>query len=234
MLESIIMKNNKKVISKDEDTKSMIKELASEVSENRNKKIICNISDEQIDNILDDNILDDNIINNNFDEISELQENISSKTKNIEKGENVSDEFTEKVLTYTKCDNLIRDKKAEIKVLNNQKELCGEYIIKYLDEKGATFVNINNGKLVKSVSESKVPLKLDVIKEAIMEGIKGEQITDDVKSNDIIAKIVDLMERKRAKKVKVNLRRTFQRNKKLLNKKKKLLDKKPSDKKNPL
>ena len=123
----------------------------------------------------------------------------------------LSPEFTEKVLLYIKYDDLIREKMTEIKELKNQKKPCEQYILSYLDSKDAPFVKVKNGKLIKNKSETKGSLKLDIIKSAIMEGVKNEKIVKDDNILDVTSKILDLMESKRPKLVRLNIKRTFQK-----------------------
>ena len=194
---------NKKIAAKDDDTKSMIKELALEAS---NSGKVNKILDECVNNIDD---------NDDDDELSDLADDSNTCNDNINSKENedISNEFKEKVITYLKCDDLIRKKMEEVKELKGKKKPCEEYIIKYLENKDSPFVKVKDGKLIKNKAESKGSLKVDLIKEAIMEGIKGEKLSaDEVKSNDITIKIMEIMENKRAKTVHVNLKRTFQRN----------------------
>lgn len=163
----------------------------------------------------DSKIIGDNIDDDLDDELSELtdDDNKENNKENNKNDDEISNEFKEKVITYLKCDDLIRKKMEEIKELKEKRKPCEEYIIKYLETKDSSFVIVKDGKLIKNKTESKGSLKMDIIKEAIMEGIKGEDIPNDneVKSNDIAAKIINIMDNKRAKTVNVKLKRTFQR-----------------------
>jgi hypothetical protein len=126
-------------------------------------------------------------------------------------------EFKENVVKFVKLDDLIRQKQDEIKGLKENKKPYEDFILGYLQNKDAPFVNIKSGKLIKNKSESKAPLKLEIIKESIAEGIKNEKnltSINEVKCNDITEKIIDLMNQKRGKSCRTNLKRTFVREKK--------------------
>lgn len=197
---------------KSSDTKSLIHELAMEASHSGNKsnKQISNEMNKILDE-LDENDLSeaDNDIEIEDDEENDQDEN---QDKNLNE-ENLTNDFKEKVIMYIKCDDLIRSKMEEIKELKEKKKPCEEYIIKYLDRKDSPYVKVKDGKLIKNKSETKGALKTDIIKDAIQEGIKDEKLNEinAVKTADITAKIMDLMENKRIKNVRVNLKRTFVR-----------------------
>ena len=152
----------------------------------------------------------------NLDNVSSYK----SKSKSNQKPENSVNKYTEynfkeKIINYIKIDDTIRKKREEIKELNAKKEAIDEYILKYLDKNDSNFVNIPGGKLIKSQSETKGPLKLDTIKSSIEEGIKKDNLTTSEEiSKKILDDIIEIMEIKRGKVRRVNLKRTFERTKK--------------------
>lgn len=172
--------------------------------------------------------------NNKDDEVSDLQNSLSESEEHDEdsgdesgsgsdnekgsdnSGKNfISNEFKEKVLAFIKIDDIIRKKNEEVKELKDKKKECEEYILRYLDKADAGFVNVQGGKLIKNQSESKAPLKVEIIKESIVEGIKSEKIiNDDEKFAKIVNDIMDLMDAKRGKTIRTNIKRTFEREKK--------------------
>lgn len=163
-----------------------------------------------VDNVDNDDLINnsDNNSNNSDNSDNSDDNNFVDNSKN--KDDNITNEFKEKVITYIKIDDLIRDKMEEIKELRNNKKVCEEFIIKFLEDKNAPFVKIKDGKLTKSKTELKGSLKPEVIKDAIMEGIKGKELTaDEIKSHDITANIMNIMENKRSKTVRTTLRRIF-------------------------
>jgi len=115
---------------------------------------------------------------------------------------NVSKEFQENVIKFVKIDDLIRKKQKEMTELRSQRKPCEDFILKYLDQVGESVIEITGGKLRKNKSETKVPLNLDVIKEAIETKVKDPKI---------IAYILKSMDDLRPKNVRVNLKRTNQR-----------------------
>lgn len=218
-------KTSVKKVSKATNSKLHPKKLVSKVPE---AKILDEDPDDNISDIdeIDGNDEKPNKSNkvnknggksDNGDKVDEGNKSIKSIKSNDNSNNNsdISNEFKEKVITYIKCDDLIRQKMDEVKELKEKKKPCEDYIIKYLESKDAPFVKVKDGKLVKSRSESKGGLKAELIKDSIMEGIKGQKLTaDEIKSHDITAKIMDIMENKRTKTVRVALKRTIQSNEK--------------------
>ncbi len=168
----------------------------------------------------------DNELNNNQEQDIESNkennnEDVGDNKEEDEEKKVVSNEFKEKILGYIKIDDLIRIKMDEIKELKEKKELCEEYILKNLDKNESNFINIPGGKLIKNQSETKGPLKSDVIKEAIIDGLKKDNITNEENTIKVVDDILTLMEEKRGKVNRVNLKRTFERVKKKKEPKKK-------------
>lgn len=146
------------------------------------------------------------------DDESTHQSNHQTKKKN----ETIPIEFKEKVTLYAKIDDMIRAKQDELKSLKEQRKPYEEYILSYLEKKDIPCVNIASGKLIKNKAESTAALKLDIIKESIIEGIKSEKDLsnpNEVKCRDVSEKIIDIMNNKRQKTIRVNLKRTFHRDK---------------------
>lgn len=172
---------------------------------------------------------DNELNNNNNDHEQDIESNKENNEKNNEEDNKeedeekkvVSNEFKEKILGYIKIDDLIRIKMEEIKELKEKKELCEEYILKNLDKNESNFINIPGGKLIKNQSETKGPLKSDVIKEAIIDGLKKDNITNEENTVKVVEDILTLMEEKRGKVNRVNLKRTYERVKKKREPKKK-------------
>ncbi|ARF09032.1 hypothetical protein Catovirus_1_1082 [Catovirus CTV1] len=123
-------------------------------------------------------------------------------------------EFEEKVKAYIKIDNLIRKIQDDIKELKNKRKPCENYILNYLLKSENSFVSLSSGKLIKNESQTKAPLKIDFIKEAIREKIKCENLFDtEDKYNAFVESVLELMDKKRPIKKRVNLKRTFQKDK---------------------
>lgn len=112
---------------------------------------------------------------------------------------NVSTEFQENVIKFVKIDDLTKKKQKEMSELRTQKKPCEEYVLSYLDQIGETVIEITSGKLRKNKSETKVPLTIEIIKQAI-----ETEVTDPIK----VAKIMKKMDDLRPKNVRTNLKRT--------------------------
>ena len=123
---------------------------------------------------------------------------------NVEVSE-ISREFQENVVKYVKIDDMMKKKQKEIAELRNQRKTCEEFIIKYLDQINESVIEISNGKLRKSKSETKVPLNVEIIKDAIMVKVKNPTIVNEIMTN---------MDKMRPKKERVTLKRTAFRSKK--------------------
>lgn len=211
--------NKQKRIAKDDDTINTIKELALEASyagkiNKPSSNTIGSLNTASLNATSLDHVV--NNIDDSIDDelLSDSNESIDRKNiKNTQVACNqISNEFKEKVLTYVKCDNMIRKKMEEIKSLKQTKKPCEDYIIEYLEKKNAPHVSYQDVMLIKNESESKGSLKMELIKDAIIEGITGEEISSDaVKSDDLATKIMNIMESKRIKTTRVNLKRKVER-----------------------
>lgn len=155
------------------------------------------------------------------DDIEDMNEEEKKKVENDDEASQISKEaaknyitteFKEKVINYVKIDDIIRKKMEEIRELKNKKKPCEEYIIRFLEKEDAGFITVAGGKLVKNESETKAPLKAEMIKEAIKEGIQAKKLVDSAdvdKCNKITDEILELMEKKRPMQKRINLKRTF-------------------------
>jgi hypothetical protein len=209
--------------------KQQIRELAEEASQNGNKvstnkkKDVIKIQSEVMKELggKDVKIMQRNITSEMSAEMEDEYEGDEGEEEDEDENNKVEKdtmpEFKENVVKFVKMDDLIRIKMEEIKELKEQKKPYEEYILGFLEKKDAPFVNIKTGKLIRNKSETKTPLKLDIIKESIVEGIKSEnnmEAASDTKYNDITEKIIELMNSKRVKTTRTNLKRTFVREKK--------------------
>lgn len=111
-------------------------------------------------------------------------------------------ELKENVLKYVKFDDLIRKKTKEISELKKLRNPCEKFILKYLDQMDESLIEITGGKLRMNRYETKVPLNNDIIKETIQDKIKDPQATE---------LILNEMENRRSKKVRINLKRTAEK-----------------------
>lgn len=74
----------------------------------------------------------------------------------------------DKVSKYIKLDDQIREKKEEIKDLQEKKVEFEEYIRKYLEKANKTKIETNDGEIVFKQQSSKAPLKEELIEKAIV------------------------------------------------------------------
>lgn len=192
------------------DERKMIREI---VNESNGGKMRMMINNEPVDKLdigseIDEN-MDDEIFSNSVDNGK------ADKKKSMTDADAITNDFREKVFTFIKCDDLIRKKLSEIKELKQKRQPCQDFIIEYLEKKDAPCVNVKDGKLIKNKSETKGTLNAKIIRDAITEGLKDQNLTnDDAQANNITTEIIKLMDSKRVKNVRINLKRTFTRIKK--------------------
>lgn len=110
--------------------------------------------------------------------------------------------FKNNVLKWVTIDDSIREYRAKMKELTNEKKQYEEYILNFLVEVEEKSIAIDNGKLTRNVSKSTAALKKENIHKALVE------ITGD--SNKAIA-MTDHILNSRAITERVNLKRTRNR-----------------------
>lgn len=144
----------------------------------------------------------------------ETSDSSSDEEKSEEKqSENPSNVLKERVSTYIKIDNLISEKRDEIKSLCEKRVKCEEYIKKYLEDNNKDVIETNDGKIVFKKQTVKTPLKEDLIIKAIVSRVdtskemagSGQQIAKD---------IVEELNKLRGVNVKSSIRRIKKRDKK--------------------
>lgn len=173
----------------------MTKEHSKE-KKNNNKKINDNDS-------LSTHELSDSESDNEEKEIDE----ISNRTKNTFSKSDIK----EHLITFIKYDDLIREYNAKIKVLKDNKKKSEDFLIKFMQSEDLGYVdNIDTGaKIIKYENDRKSPIKLDIIKDAIKEGIKTEKlIMDDFKCDEFSINILNLLDKKRKITKTVTLKRS--------------------------
>lgn len=121
-----------------------------------------------------------------------------------EDGYEYTQELAEKVKSYVKNDDRIRELQTELRKLNAEKKAAEMDILKHLERLGESNINITGGKLRINQYESKGSLAEDVIREAIQEKVKDPKI---------IEMILEKINEKRVAnaKIQVSLKRTFER-----------------------
>lgn len=194
--------NNKSIITNELLQEQMLSQLMNNYNYNDSENVdSIDIDDEDNDNNNDTN-----------DEDNDNDDNDENEKSDVKKDNEIDNKAKESILRFLKCDDLIRMKKEELKELQDQRKPYEEFILSYLEKKDQPFINVKSGKLIKNKSETTAPLKLDIIKESIKEGIKNEKDMtklNDVKCNDVTEKIIELMNTKRGKSTRTHLKRTF-------------------------
>ncbi len=152
----------------------------------------------------------------NSDNLSDIEDEESKQISKDAEKNSISNDFKEKIKNFIYYDDLIRKKTEEIKELKIKKKPCEDYIIHFFETSESSFIDLQSkGKLTKNESETKAPLKIETIKEAISEKSKNEKIFDtEDKYNQFIESIMELMDKKRPVKKRINVKRTFKREKK--------------------
>jgi hypothetical protein len=112
----------------------------------------------------------------------------------------IDPEFTENVIKYIRFDDIIRDKKKEIKDITKLKQNCEKYILTKLEEYGENKIEFNQGKIIKKDVVSKGSIKPDYIKTAL---------TATSIHSDVVDKIIEMIEKNRKIKINKKLTRSF-------------------------
>jgi len=165
------------------------------------REIIMDLSDDESNNISDGS--EDEYEESDYDNSNKIQQNA----------------FAENVIKYLKTDDIIKLKqkehRLEMKNLKERKKKSEEHILNYLDRMDENYVNIDNkGKLIKNKSETKSSIKIDNIKDGIIEGLKGVKVIEKLNGNsEIVKKILNLIDSKREVKTRTYLKRTSVRKK---------------------
>lgn len=171
------------------------------------------ITNTNMENSRNDNILDSDDDSDSDDEVSDLSDSDYEDESQIN-DKKVKTKFLENVIKYLKADDIIKKKnkehKEDIKNLKDEKNELEGFIIRYLDRKGETHVNIKGeGKLIKNKSETKAPIKAENIREGILEGLKAEKLVEEEeKALELINLIIDKIDSKRTVTTRTYLKRT--------------------------
>jgi hypothetical protein len=131
---------------------------------------------------------------------SSRMSDISTQNKTETPSNNaITTEFREKIVTYLKIDDMIKNKLNEIRELKVCRGQCEKHLIDYLQTVGESILEIGHTRLRKSTYETKGVLKIDSIKSTLQTFIKDESQID---------QIVNLMDEKRKKSVHTSIKRT--------------------------
>uniref|UniRef100_A0A6C0J6B1 Uncharacterized protein n=1 Tax=viral metagenome TaxID=1070528 RepID=A0A6C0J6B1_9ZZZZ len=81
----------------------------------------------------------------------------------------ITKEFKNNVKHWVEIDDSLRELRVKIKELTQEKKDNEEFILNFLESVDEKSVGINDGKLTRSVSQTKAPLKKDNIHKALVE-----------------------------------------------------------------
>lgn len=103
-------------------------------------------------------------------------------------------EFVNSVKKYLEVDNLIRDIKDKVKILNTQKKENEELILNYLQNMNENNIDVSDGKLKRNITKSQKPMAKEFLQKALTEATgdsqKAQNLLEHVlKSRPIIEKI---------------------------------------------
>lgn len=129
-----------------------------------------------------------------------------SKSETDEEIKKVTEEFKEMVVNWVKIDDQIRDLKASVKELTDEKKQYEEFIIEYMSNAQENIINISDGKLRLNKSTTKAPLKEENITESLIkytnDKLKAEQLTKFIYENRPTSSRVNIKRTKFRKKKK--------------------------------
>ena len=81
----------------------------------------------------------------------------------------ITKEFKNNVKHWVEIDDTIRELRSKVKELTQEKKENEEFILNFLDSVDEKSVGIQDGKLSRTVSQTKAPLKKDNIHKALVE-----------------------------------------------------------------
>jgi len=81
----------------------------------------------------------------------------------------ITKEFKNNVKHWVEIDDTIRELRIKVKELTQEKKENEEFILNFLESVDEKSVGIQDGKLTRSVSQTKAPLKKDNIHKALVE-----------------------------------------------------------------
>lgn len=169
--------------------------------DNKSKKV--ELKDAEGDNESLSSTEKDNIITDKSKIPDESDDESESESDDDNEVSSMKD-FKEWVIKWVRIDDAMREYAAKTKQLRTLKKPLEESIIKFLEKSGETMIDITGGKLRRNKSETTAPLKEEIIKSALIETLGDAQK---------VKEIMESMQKKRPKTVRVNLKRTTKRGK---------------------
>jgi len=148
-----------------------------------------------------------------FDDLATMDDdNISKKAEE----HYFKTELLEKIVKYIKIDNKIKELqkevREEVKSMKTQKEDMEKYILGYLDTINQEYVSIaGEGKLTKTVTNTKGTIKIDNIKSSITDELTKSNLIEREKITHLLDSIIETIEKNRPVKSKTYIKRTAEK-----------------------
>jgi hypothetical protein len=157
---------------------------------------------------------------------------LENKIKRVAEGRNLEVEFLEKVSKYVKITDILEKKqeeqkeqlkniKEQLKVVKETKTELETYILEYLDKKNEKFINIEGKcELIKTERITQGIVKEENIKDSVKEKMDKEKILNDSnQQREFIDDLLNIINNKREKKIKIFLKKKSVKTPKQNNKK---------------
>lgn len=167
------------------------------------------ISNKDIDDILEGTHIKANTVITQEDELSDLEED-ETISRQAEQAE-IDNEFKKNVIEYVRIDDQIRERNQEVKELKKNKKPCEDFIIRFLDSKEETLVNLTGQRITRTQSNNKAALKQEMILNTLIEEFKKNSTEEEAKEKAEL--LLENMNNKRPTTIRNKLKRTFDRKK---------------------
>lgn len=144
------------------------------------------------------------------EEHSESTETSEDKEESVpeKKQNNQTGILKEHVKAYLKIDDVIREKKEEIKELGEKKQEHEEYIMTYLEREKKNKIETSEGDIIYKQTSTKTPIKEDIVEKAIVAKMKNVGTTQQKDGYAKLAHdILEELDSMREVKVRNNIRR---------------------------
>ena len=108
----------------------------------------------------------------------------------------VTEDFRRNVLKWVSLDDTLRELRAKVKEITTEKKQYEENVLNFLETVEEKSIEIKDGKLSRSISKTKSPLKKDLILKSLIEITndpnKASTMTDHILNNRQIVERINL------------------------------------------
>ena len=115
----------------------------------------------------------------------------------------ITEEFRKNVLKWITLDDSLRELRAKVKEITNEKKQYEEFVLGFLENVEEKSIEIKDGKLSRNVSKTKSPLKKELIFKSLSEitndPVKAKTMTDHILENRPMVERVNLKRTKNRK-----------------------------------